>query len=86
MLPKQFTEVNAVAPEKCKVRCSTRCSSGPNNVYMNDTSEQISEGEIHLHADHITQFLRKKATDDDVNKMQSLANETTWWSGAQRTK
>ena len=46
---------------------------------MNDISELVSDGEIHLYADDITAFVIGKTTDDAVNKMQCLANEITQW-------
>ena len=46
---------------------------------MNDISESISAGEVHLYADDITAFVIGATTDETIYKMQVLAKEVTQW-------
>ena len=47
------------------------------SIFMNDISESISAGEVHLYADDITAFVIGATTDETIYKMQVLAKEVT---------
>ena len=46
---------------------------------MNDISESISAGEVHLYADDIRAFAIEATADETICKMQVLAKEVMQW-------
>lgn len=49
------------------------------SIYLNDFSESISQGELHLYADDITAFVIGDSTDEVVRKVNLLFPETCRW-------
>ena len=80
---QQYTEVNGTSSELKEVRYGVPQDSllGPRlfSIFMNDISESISAGEVHLYADDITAFVIGVTTDETIYKMQVLAKEVTQW-------
>ena len=50
------------------------------SIYLNDFSESISQGELHLYADDITAFVIGDSTDEVVRKVNLIyIPETCRW-------
>ena len=78
---QQYTEVNGIASELKEVRYRVPQGSllGPRlfPLFVNDISESISAGEVHLYADDITAYVIGATTDETIYKIQVLAKEVT---------
>ena len=49
------------------------------SIYINDFSESVSQGELHMYADNTTAFVIGDSTDDDVRKLNLQFAEICSW-------
>lgn len=49
------------------------------SIYINDFSESVSQGELHMYADNTTAFVIGDSTDDVVRKLNLQFAEICSW-------
>lgn len=54
------------------------------SIYVNDFSELLSQGEIHMYADDTTAFVIGDSTDDVVRKLNLLFAEICSWCNSNK--
>ena len=73
---RQFVELNGAKSPLLEVRYGVPQGSllGPRlfSIYVNDFSESISQGELHLCADDTTAYVIGNSTDEVVQKLNHL--------------
>ena len=68
---QQYTGVNGIASELKEVSATLF------SLFMNDISESISAGEVHLYADDITAYVIGETTDETIRKIHKMIVNTT---------